>query len=316
MRNTAAIAEYCLGKRGLWLLFAGAVGISCAAASGVAADSAVTLASTDNGVSISVDGEKFAEFRNGKDLAKPFLIDVRSAGGAIVTRPLEKPEDHPHHKGVWCSIDEVNGIKFWAEKGKIENVKTELLTPKGNPAKMRITNHWLDTDGKPLLVETTTISIFANRLLSYDIQFAAQSKPVLFEDTKEGLFGIRLANSLRESQGGKVINAEGLQGTLECWGKQSPWVDYYGDVDGQTHGVTLFDHPENPRKSRYHVRNYGLFTISPFGEKAYTNGASPEMPLELKPGEKFRLRYGLYVHPGDTESAKVADVFETWRKDS
>lgn len=265
-------------------------------------------------IEVTLAGKELAVYQTSKSFPKPFFSPVRSEGGVVVTRSLEKPKDHPHHKGVWVAIDEVSGVKFWAEKGKIENAKLELLAAEGNPAKMRVTNHWLGQDGKPLVIETTEIAIHNNRLFAYDMRFTPGSESVVFDDTKEGLFGIRLPVSATEQNGGKIVNADGLKGSDACWGKPSKWVDYYGTIDGRLHGAAIFDHPENPRPSRYHVRNYGLFTISPFGEKAYTNGKSPAKPLALKSGETFRLRYGLYIHPGDTASAKVGDVYDAWVK--
>ncbi len=188
------------------------------------------------------------------------------------------------------------------------------IVAEGNPAKLQVVNSWLGTDGKPLLIETTIISFHANRLLSYDMTFTAVDMPVTFDDTKEGMFGIRLINALRETETGKVTNAEGLQGTKECWGKPSPWVDYSGVVDGQPVGVALFDDPDNFRKSRYHVRNYGLFTLSPFGEKSYTNGAQDAKPHTLKAGEKLKLRYGIYLHAGNVSTGKVAEAYQQFLK--
>lgn len=241
--------------------------------------------------------------------------------GSVVTRVIQTHPtegldknaplyyDHPHHKGIWFSIDEVNEIRYWAEKGIIRNVSVTINEAKGESASLTMVNHWLDTDESPLLQETAKIRILADRTMVCDYELTAVSKPVTFHDTKEGFFGIRVPNSMREnSGGGPVTNAEGLLTTANCWGKTSAWVDYAGPVGNRKLAVTIFDHPVTFKKSRYHVRDYGLFSVSPFGDKAYTNGAEPEAPLTIEPGKSISLQYGLHVrdYAGDAKAAGEA----------
>jgi hypothetical protein len=282
---------------------------------------AVRLTKTDDTVQVTIDGREFTVFRFSQRLPKPFFAPVRAADGTILTRPVSgldaDPQlklDHVHHKGIWLAVDEVNGIKFWAEKGKIENQSVTVATASGNPAQLTVVNRWISPEGQPVLTETSGIQIFANRLIAYDIAFRPAEGPVSFHDTKEGLFGFRMADSMRETEGGQVVNADGLLGTAECWGKPSAWVDYFGTVNGKTFGVALMDHPQNFRRSRYHVRNYGLFSMSPFGEKAYTGGKESGAPVVVKPNETLRLRYGLYIHQGDTKTGDVAGAFAQFVK--
>jgi hypothetical protein len=282
----------------------------------VRADDVVTLECKDKVVDARIGGQEFVTYNFASTLPKPYFSPVRAADGTIVTRGLDKPEDHPHHKGIFCAVDEVNEIKFWAEKGKIVNAEVALQRSQGNPACLRVVNHWLGTDGQPLLEEATMVSIFSNRLISYDITFspARPDTPVTFADTKEGMFGIRLANSMRGKEGGQIVNADGLKGDKACWGQESKWVDYFGPINGKTYGVTLCDHPGNFRKSRFHVRDYGLFTLSPFGQHSYTGGKLPAAHVTLKPGESLRLRYGIAVHSGNTAEGKAAELYDQFVK--
>lgn len=291
------------------------LGVLLVPALSAAADT-VRLEKKTDAIAVTIGGKDFTTYNTAKSQPKPYFWPVLAADGVNITRSLEKPEDHPHHKGIWCAIDEVNHLRFWAEKAKIENASVEIVKAEGNPAQLRVVNHWLGTENLPILKEAVLISIHANRRIDYDIEFTAGDKPVTFEDTKEGLFGIRMANSLREKQGGTISNAEGMKGMKECWGKESKWVDYVGQIDGKSYGVSLFDDPKNFRKSRFHVRDYGLFTLSPFGQKAYTNGELSDDPLTLQPGKSIRLRYGLYIHEGDAQQAHVTEAYEAFVKGS
>ncbi|MGQ0637649.1 MAG: PmoA family protein [Planctomycetaceae bacterium] len=284
------------------------------AASFGAAGDVVRLEQKADTIAVTIDGREFTTYRTSKSQAKPFFWPVLAADGATVTRQIDRVDDHPWHKGVWCATDRVNGARHWNEQAKIENALVKVVAAEGNPARFRLANNWLAEDDLPSLRETVEVSIFADRLLVYDAQFTAGEKPVTIDDTKEGLFGIRLADALRGEAGGVIVNAEGRKGESECWGQESKWVDYFGQTDGRTCGVAIFDDPRNFRKSRFHVRDYGLFALSPFGREAYTNGQLTADPLTLAPGESFRLRYGLYVHNGDTTEAKVARVYERFIK--
>ncbi len=282
------------------------------------APAGVQLKQGKDTVSISINGKEFAVWNFKSSLPKPFMFPVRGEDGTVLTREIiydKSKGDHPHHKGIWVAVDEIDDIRFWAEDGKIANREVELLVPSGNPAQMKVVNDWQNQEGKAVVTETTVISIWENRLLGYDIRFSPSGEqPVKFGDTKEGLFGFRMVHSMRESEGGKVVNHAGDKGTKACWGRVSDWIDYTGPVNGKTFGVALFDHPLNFRRSRYHVRNYGLFSISPFGERAYTSGKRPADNYYLFPGNELRLRYGLFIHSGTTEEAKTGEVYLKYLK--
>lgn len=288
----------------------------CFAQSGTAAEPTVKLTQKDSNVEVSIDGTPFTVLNFAKDQRKPYFHPVNGPDGTFISRPLENPKDHPHHKGLWFSVDEVNKSRHWMERSQIQPVEVKILQAEGNPAKLEMTSIWKADDGRDLLTEKTTVSIFANRLIIYDAILKAEKEPVEFEDTKEGMFAFRFRDELREKVGAHVSNADGLQTTQECWGKESDWVDYYGTVEDKTVGVALFDHPLNFHRSRYHVRDYGLFAISPFGQHAYTNGALPKDPIHLPTGSFVRLRYGAYIHSGNTDEGKVKETYQQFLKNS
>ena len=134
-----------------------------------------------------------------------------------------------------------------------------------------------------ITTDTRTIALYdlaPGRLIVVDIDLHASFGPVIFGDTKEGAFAIRLADSMSEKSGdGQMVNAEGKRGMNEVWGHRSKWVDYTGTVDSEKLGVAIFDAASNPRHPVYwHSRDYGLFALNPFGQHSF-DPAQPEKYL-------------------------------------
>jgi hypothetical protein len=311
--------SYCL-LIGSWC-FAQALDISTAGGVGQAqpaAPATVQLTRRDSTVEVHIGGELFTIFRFGPELPKPYFYPLIGPGGKNVTRkvPVESGEDHPHQKSLWIAIDEVNDVDFWAEKGNIVNRSVTLVISQGDPAVLETKNEWQDPSGKMVVTESTTVRIGSNRLMQFETVFGAGDSEVTFGDTKEGLFGLRVHPDLREDKGsGKISNADGLETEKDCWSKESAWVDYSGTVEGTPLGVAVFDHPGNFRRSRWHVRGYGLFAANPFGGQAYTRDPANNGTFKLEPNKSITLRYAVYVHEGDSGRGKVAATYQRYATD-
>ncbi len=277
--------------------------------------------------SISIDGKPFTTFNFGEEAAKPFLAPIRSASGKVVTRrfPMEMVEgesrDHLHHRGLWFSYDDVNGVKFWENDpsykksplGRIVVVDSSWKDD-GRSGTLSATMEWRGPEGKPLLVEHREMTFHSAtklRIIDFHLTLAAAVE-VEIGDTKEGAFAIRLAEAFTERRGGKITDSEGRTGMKGVWGKRAAWVDYSAELDGESLGVAMFDHPSNPRHPAYwHARDYGLFSLNPFGQNAF-DASAPENIQTLKPGQKIELRWRVVIHPGDAQSGDVAALYRAY----
>lgn len=279
-------------------------------------------------IGIDLDGKPFTTFHSGAAEGKPYLAPLRSASGKIITRrfPMETIEgesrDHLHHRGLWFSYDDVNGVKFWENDpsykdprtGRIVVIKAEW---KPDSKTLETVFDWNDHGGKTMLVEHRVMTFRASptlRIIDFDITLTAPEK-VVFGDTKEGAFAIRLADALTEKSGsGKLVNAEGKQGMAAIWGKRSAWVDYSGSLDGEKLGVAIFDHPSNPGyPEHWHARDYGLFALNPWGQRAF-DPAAEELHTTMAAGGSLHFRWRVAIHEGDVASAHIADLYAHFAK--
>jgi methane monooxygenase PmoA-like len=280
-------------------------------------------------ISIEIDGKPYTDFFLAPDGNKPYVYPLRTASGIIVTRhfPMEKfpgeTNDHPHHRGMFFSHGDINGINFWATEpstratNKGSMVLKKVLEAKGGKTSgtIKAVFDGLDPKGKPVMTETRTLVFYSDpklRIIDYEILIDPLEK-LKFVDTKEGTFGIRLATSMTEDKGGKMVNSEGAETEKNCWGKRAAWLDYDGQVDGQTVGVAVFDHPSNPRHPTYwHTRAYGLLAANIFGVHDFLNDKTKDGSLTVEPGQPLRFRYRVVIHPGDVRQAGIAALYEKY----
>ena len=290
--------------------------------------------SQDGVVSFKLGTAEVTRYHAHSKVAKPYFWPVITPGGVAVTRdwPMvpdaKEAKDHKHQKSAWfCHGDVVlegyqapkrkgiDGVDFWSEEtghGTIVATAIAKPTPSGQGSvTVRTSNIWKDSTGKAILTEARTL-VFRSRdasswVMEVTSEITASEGGIVFEDTKEGSFGVRVRDDLTEKPGkGVLTNAEGLKGEKNLWGKKSAWCDYSGPTGGKVAGVAIVTHPDNKYPTCWHARGYGLMAANPFGR---SKSGFPDMKgrtdlVKLAKGETLKLTYAMVVHDGDAEAAK------------
>lgn len=310
----------------------------------------------DKRVDVMVDGKLFTAYRWPDNVYKPILYPITTSGGTEITRgfPLNPREgerhDHIHQVGNWLNYGNVNGYDFWGNGstgkrdsihgGQIKHLSVSQLSGGTGEGSMITTASWIDPSGKELLAEKTEFHFIASESLRMIDRIttltASGSEPVIFKDTKEGMFGIRVARQLElpsdeeitltDAQGNpttvKKMTNEGVSGNYrssegvtgeKVWSTRAKWMDLYGNIKDEKISLIICDHPENISYPTYwHARGYGLFSANPFGAKDFTGGKE-ELNYTLTAGQSLTFRYRIIVSSGihltDEEINDYADAF-------
>ena len=304
-------------------------------------------------VDVLVDGKPFTSYIYSAKVKKPVLFPLRTATGTIVTRgfPLEprsgERADHPHQVGAWFTYGDVNGIDFWgysddtpanevAQKGTIVHRAITRTADGAGQAELAVTADWVMPDGSTILAEETRFIFRAtadSRAIDRVTRWTARDRRVVFGDTKEGAFGIRVARGLEQPSNepevftdgsghrttvpkldnagvtGQYRSSEGKVGD-DVWGTRAPWVMLTGTVDREPVTLAILDHPTNPGYPTYwHARGYGLFAANPLGQAAFTDGKQ-RMALTLEPGRSVVFQHRILILSGNASPERVQSEYQ------
>jgi len=310
----------------------------------------VTLTRNDEArrVDVQIGGKPFTSYIYPTTIKKPVLFPLRSATGTIVTRgfPLEprpgERADHPHQVGAWFTYGDVNGVDFWGysdatpaeevrTKGTIVHKAIARTVDGADRGELAVTADWRMPDGSTILDEET-LFVFrgadGSRSVDRVTRWAARDKRIVFNDTKEGAFGIRVARSLEQPSNepevftdasghketvpkldntgvtGLYRSSEGKTGDA-VWGTRARWMMLTGTVGREPVTLAILDHPTNPGYPTYwHARGYGLFASNPLGQGGFTDGKT-RMNFTLEPGKAVTFRHRILVLSGTASADRI-----------
>jgi len=289
----------------------------------------------ENQIDVVINEKLITSYLHGPDLLKPCLYPVNSPSGEILTRsyPFKELEgeskDHPHHTGMYftyASKGEVNGDSFWnihPVPPQIKHIKV-LETESGkNEGEITTLSHWINRDNKPILEEKREMEFEVledKYIIDFTIELKATDEAVTFEDTKEGMFAIRVVNWLNEKGTGEYLNAEGDKKEKGVWGKQSSWVRLEGQKDDKTIGIAIYHHPESVNYPTYwHARGYGCFAANPIGRYDFQKGRGEDNPvkrsLTIKPGETALFKFRMTIYEGESTKEQFEQEFVDFSKE-
>ena len=183
-----------------------------------AADVKVVPDEAKRRVDVTVDGKPFTAYIWPTTLKKPVLYPLRSARGTMITRgwPLDprpgERTDHPHHVGLWFNYGDVDGIDYWGNSdamkaedrphlGTIQHRRIVSSKDGKDRGELVVESDWIRPDGTTAIHERTRYVFAAGpdwRRIDRIATLTAGDKPVVFNDTKEGALGLRVARGLEQ----------------------------------------------------------------------------------------------------------------------
>lgn len=298
-----------------------------------------SVSSDADQVTIQYDGQLVSRYHfRDQESRKPYLWPVIGPTGKSMTRafPMKsvagEQQDHPHHRGVWFGHQGVAGSDMWLEaatknlKGDRKKkflarlgsiVHTDFIEVSADEkrAVIRANNDYCDSSGKQLMADQRSMifRMMGDQLvIDFDITLLAKYGDVELQDKKDAGLNVRVPTSMSLTHGtGHIVNSVGDR-DAKTWSKEAQWVDYHGQVDGEHLGIALLNHPSSFRHpTRWHVREYGLFTANAFGPKSL-DPSEPSGKFTLKSGQSVHLRHRIIFHRGDQVEAGIAAAYQTY----
>ena len=314
-----------------------AVSLAVAATARAAADSSnITAARQDDSVVIKAGGKEVMRYQLQKPADVKLPVDsgcyfhpLRTPAGVVVTDVA--PPDHAHHRGVFLAWVEMHGAKDadfwgWGEHAPIKDRRiinrevSEVGSSANSDARdstaaagFRARNDWV-TEGETIVREDLKATVRARgdaNVLDLIYTLTPTADLTLSRWAFSG-FCVRTLGPAAAPQ----ITAYGPDAPVDLpnpshvkpesdW-PAAPWYGYTLKLkDGNTAGVAVIDHPQNPPSLWHNHRDVRM--LNPCI-------VAPDKVV-LKKGQPLVLRYRVVTHDGETPRFLIKALAREFRGD-
>jgi hypothetical protein len=275
----------------------------------------ITAERVGSKINVIIDNKYFTSYVFSDDEKYPFFHPVNGpvSGGSVTSM---RNGEYPHHSSLFFGCDLVNDGNYWQEgleRGRIISVNAVIEKQGGDTVIITDECIWSRPGALSPVKDLRKITITSPSasISQIDIEIKMEMLiDVTIRKTNHSLFSVRMAADLSVKNGGTMINADGMKGEKDTFGKNSPWMDYYGKRGEAIEGLAILQHPSNPwYPSPWFTRDYGFMSPTPM--------YWPENGTDtfLEKGTVLNLRYRVIVHSGDTNQAKIAEQFEKYKNE-
>lgn len=248
-----------------------------------------------------------------------YIHPVYTPSGTLVTD--DYPSDHYHHHGVWAAWTktefEGRHPDFWNVAdgtGRVDFVgvgetwnglvhggftsRQRYVDVKATPEKAALEDEWEVTVYRDIRgAKTYTV---------FDLvatQWTSGSSPLKLEEYRYGGVGVRGHREWKDKSKFFFLTSEGKDRSNGN-ATRGRWCHLGGAVGGKTVGITTFDHPSNLRAPQ-------AMRLNP--DDPFFNWApSQQGPFEIKPGERFVLRYRFVAADGEPDRADLDRLWQDY----
>ena len=156
------------------------------------------------------------------------------------------------------------------------------------------------------------------RWIDYTLTFKATESDIVLGDTKEGMFAVRVAGTMKvdAGKGGRILNPDGKT-NKDAWGEPANWIEYSGPVDGES---IRYCHSQSPPKLSPSLPLACAQPMACLQPTRLVNIISSPSTVEqgaitIRKGESLVLRYRVVIHQGAWESEQVESAYQQFIAD-